>query len=218
VTAPTIAAICARLDGLPLAFELAATRVKLLPPAALLKRLERSLPLLTGGARDLDARQQTMRDALAWSEALLPPEQQALFRRLGVFSGGWTLEAAEAVCASPEGAEPLTLDILDGLGALVDQSLALCREEGGEARLSLLRVIREYALERLQAAGDLAALRSAHAAYYLAFAEAPGEQRMTYRTLDAVASLERERDNLRAALEWAREREDAELGLRLAGT
>jgi predicted ATPase len=119
-SAPAVAEICARLDGLPLAIELAAARVKLLPPQALLKRLEKQLPVLTGGARDLDQRQRTMRDTIAWSYNLLAPEEQRLFRRLAVFVEGWTLEAAEAVCAAPEAAEPLGMDTLDGLGRLVN--------------------------------------------------------------------------------------------------
>ena len=117
-TRAAVAAICRRLDGLPLAIELAAARVKVLPPAALLARLEQRLPLLTGGGRDLPARQRTMRDAIAWSYDLLTPEEQALFRRLAVFAGGFTLEAAEAV-ADPDGELP----VFDGIVALVEQSL-----------------------------------------------------------------------------------------------
>ena len=129
--APAVAEICSRLDGLPLAIELAAALVKVLPPQALLKRLEQRLPLLTGGARTLPARQQTMRDAIAWSHDLLAPDEQALFRRLAVFAGGCTLEAAEAVVA-PEG----TLDVLGGIASLVDKSL-LRQEEGVGGRAAL---------------------------------------------------------------------------------
>jgi predicted ATPase len=146
--APAIAEICARLDGLPLAIELAAARVKLLPPQTLLGRLSSRLTLLTGGARDLPERQQTLRGAIAWSYDLLSPKEQALFRRLAVFVGGWTLEAAEAICATPESAEALPLDILDGVGALVDKSLVRQQERAdGEPRCAMLETIREYGLE-----------------------------------------------------------------------
>ena len=139
--APAVAAICRRLDGLPLAIELAAARVAHLPPAALLARLEQRLPLLTGGARDLPARQQTMRDAIAWSYDLLTPEEQALFRRLAVFVGGCTLEAAEAVAAAASS----IVDVLDGIASLVTKSL-LRQEEGpdGEPRYRMLETVREY--------------------------------------------------------------------------
>ncbi len=208
--APAIAEICARLDGLPLAIELAAARVKLLPPEALLARLVHSLTLLTGGARDLEERQQTMRAAIAWSEDLLTPEERSLFRRLAVFAGGATLEAVEAVCLAPTGAEPLDLDALEGLGALVDQSLVQQRaEEGedGEPRFGMLQVIHEYALERLAASGETSgeaeALRRAHAAYYLALAERAKPVLFGPEEGVWVKRLEREHDNLRAALAWA---------------
>src|SRR5262249_44449307 len=149
-TGPAVAAICARLDGLPLAIGLAAARVKVLPPPQLLARMERRLPLLVGGARDLEARQQTMRNTPAWGGGLLKPADRRLFHRLAVFVGGWTLEAAEAVCAAPEGAAPLGVDVLEGLEMLVDHSLVLQSEEGGAARFRLLYVVREYALERLE--------------------------------------------------------------------
>ncbi|HET9979886.1 MAG TPA: tetratricopeptide repeat protein, partial [Ktedonobacterales bacterium] len=218
-----IVAICARLDGLPLALELAATRVRVLPPAALLARLTSRLKLLTGGAYDLELRQQTMRATIRWSEDLLTPEEQALFRRLAVFVGGGTLEAVEAICGSPAGAagdEPLSMDILDGLSALVDHSLAQQREEGGEPRFGMLQVMREYALERLEASGEMEALRRAHANYFLALAER-AEPELTGPDAGAwLGRLEREHDNLRVALGWSREQreggaERAEIGLRL---
>jgi non-specific serine/threonine protein kinase len=223
-TAPAVLGICVRLDGLPLALELAATRLKVLPPPALLRRLEQTLPLLDGGARDLEARQQTMRATLAWSEDLLQPAEQRLFGRLAVFVGGFTLEAAEAVCAAPAGAEPLGVDVLAGLGVLVDQSLVQSQtgddtEEGGdEARFRLLSVVREYALERLEASGEADALRRAHAIYY----QRQIEERAlaVYGPAGAawMGRFEREHDNFRAALSWAREQSDAELGLRLAAS
>src|SRR5262249_29713344 len=194
--ATAIAEICARLDGLPLALELAAARVRLLPPEALLARLSSQLTLLTGGARDLEARQQTMRATLAWSEGLLSPQEQVLFRRLAIFVGGCTLEAAEAVCVAPERAAPLGVDLLDGLGALVEHSLVQQREEGGEPRFSMLHVIREYALERLMVSGEAEALSQAHLAYYLTLAD-----RYHHATLVEQAirewndRLEREHDN-----------------------
>lgn len=216
-TLQAVIAICARLDGLPLAIELAATRVKLLPPQALLARLERRLPLLTGGARDLEARQQTMRDTLSWSYDLLRPEEQQLFQRLAVFVGGFSLEAAETICAAPDGVPPLKSDLLDELSALVDHSLVQQREERGEARFSMLQVIREYALEHLDASGEAEAVRGAHAAFQLARAETMGFRRMYGAYLrEWLAWVVRDYDNLRAALGWARERQEIDIGLRMA--
>jgi predicted ATPase/class 3 adenylate cyclase len=196
--AAAVAEICGRLDGLPLALELAAARIKLFPPQALLSRLESRLKLLTGGARDLPARQQTLRDAIAWSYDLLEAQEQTLFRRLAVFSGGYTLEAAEAVCAGgariecevfsvkrdDSGSEPLTLntqhstlppvgaDVLDGVGSLADKSLVRQEPaEEAEPRFGMLETIREYALERLTESGEAEAMRRQHAAFFLALAE-----------------------------------------------
>jgi predicted ATPase/transcriptional regulator with XRE-family HTH domain len=221
-TAAAIAAICARLDGLPLAIELAAAKVRVLPPPALLARLERQLPVLVGGARDLEARQQTMRNTLAWSYDLLKPEEQRLFRRLAVFVGGATLEAVEAVCMAPEGAKALGLDALEGLSALVDRSLVQQRqeqEEGGEARFRMLHVIREYADEHLEASeggGEAEALRRAHAAYFMAVAEQSNYRQPKWpERAQWRARVEREHDNFRAALTWACAQEEVELGLRL---
>jgi predicted ATPase/class 3 adenylate cyclase/DNA-binding XRE family transcriptional regulator len=222
VTAPAVAEICARLDGLPLAIELAAARVKLLPPPTLLKRLERRLPLLVGGASDVDERQQTMRNTLAWSYDLLAPEERRLFRRLAVFVGGCTLEAAEAVCVAPEGAEPLTIDLLDGLGRLVDQSLVQQRTEGeeggeggGEPRFRMLHIIREFAFEQLEASGEAEALWQAHARFAMTLCPpSPVGMRAASDAL-WLAQLEREHDNLRAALGWALDRGEVRLSLRL---
>ena len=214
-TAPAVAEICSQLDGLPLAIELAAARIKLLPPPALLKRLERTLPVLTGGARDADERQQTMRNTLAWSYELLAPEEQCLFRRLAVFVGGCTLEAAEAVCVAPEGAKPLRIDVLDGLGRLVDQSLVQQRAERNEPRFGLLHVVREFALEQLEEHGEGEQLRQTHAAYYVRVADAEQTWPAAYAAKDATAlaahieRLEPEQDNLRAALAWLRARATA---------
>jgi predicted ATPase/class 3 adenylate cyclase len=214
--APAVAEICARLDGLPLALELAAAHVKLLPPPALLQRLERRLPVLTGGARDLEERQQTMRNTLAWSYSLLAADEQRLFQRLGVFVGGWTLEAAEAVCVTPEQAEPLGLNPLETLGALLDHSLIQQREEDGEARFGMLQVIREFAMEQLETSGEADAMHRAHAGYIVALLEEADSHLCQAEQLEWFGRLELERNNVRAALRWARERGEVALGLRLA--
>jgi non-specific serine/threonine protein kinase len=214
--APAVAEICRRLDGLPLAIELAASRVKLLPPEDLLERLASGLGLLAGGGPDLPERQRTMRRAIAWSYDLLNEGEQALFRRLSVFAGGCTLEAAEAVCSS---APAERLDIFDGLSSLIDASL-LRREAGpkGESRLTMLVVLREYAYERLSKSAEATAAHRRHADYFARMAETaypallgPGHSVWAQR-------LEREHDNLREALRWAREVEDTETGLRLIGS
>ena len=214
--APAIAEICFRLDGLPLAIELAAARVKLLAPSAILARLDRSLPLLTGGPRDLPARQQTLRGAIAWGYDLLEPSEQALFRQLAVFRRGFTLEAAEAVCEAAD-APPLDGPVLDLLASLVDKSLV--RQEDGlddEPRFSLLSTIREYALEQLEAHGEADGPRQRHAAYYagLAAEACPSlhgpDQRRWLRRLDA------EQENLRAALQWYRQQNALTAELTLA--
>jgi tetratricopeptide (TPR) repeat protein len=199
-----------------LALELAATRVKLLPPDALLARLSSRLQLLTGGPRDLEERQRTMRATLAWSAGLLSPEERILFRRLSVFVGGCTLEAAETVCAAPEGAEPLSIDLLDGLGALVDQSLVDQREEGGEPRLSMLHVVREFALEQLEQSDEALAVHQAHAAYFQALGAEAEPHVWGSGQAEWVRRLEREHDNLRAALGWLRDRGEVESAVRLA--
>jgi len=214
--APAIAEICNWLDGLPLAIVLAAARVRVLPPEALLDRLSSRLTLLTGGARDTEARQQTMRNTLAWSDDLLAPEERVLFRRLAVFVGGCTLGAAEAVCAAPAGGEPLGLDVLEGLGALVDQSLVLQREEGGEPRFGMLHVIREFALDQLQQSSDAAAMHHAHAAYFRALGEEAEPHLWGFGQAEWVRRLEGEHDNLRAALGWLRDHGEVESALRLA--
>src|SRR5215203_2947225 len=162
-TASAVAAICRRLDGLPLAIELAAARINVLPPASLLARLERRLPLLAGGGRDLPARQRTMRDAIAWSYDLLSSAEQALFRHLAVFAGGFTLVAVEAVAAPDR-----NLPVLDGVVALVEQSLV--RQMPGiddEPRYQMLETVREFGLEQLDASGELDEARAQHAEHYL---------------------------------------------------
>jgi predicted ATPase len=160
-SAPAVAEICHRLDGLPLAIELAAARSKLLIPQALLARLSSRLKLLTSGARDRPARQQTLRNTIAWSYDLLEPEEQTLFARLAVFVGGWTLEAAEAVCNANE---DLPIDILDGLQSLLDKSMLQPAEAAGvESGFVMPETLREYALEQLEVSGEAETLRRQHA-------------------------------------------------------
>ena len=210
-----VAEICHHLDGLPLAIELAASRIRVLPPQAMLARLSSRLKLLTGGARTLPARQQTLRDTLAWSYDLLDPAERMLFRWLAVFTGGWTLEAAEAVCNAADG---LPFDILDGLQSLIDKSLLLeAAGIAGEPRYGMLETIREYALDRLQASGEMAALQGRHAAYYLAFAETAAPEVLGPHQVAWLDRLEVDHNNLRAALAWSRaERERWEVEVRLA--
>jgi predicted ATPase/DNA-binding CsgD family transcriptional regulator len=220
--APTIAQMCAHLDGLPLALELAAPRLKLLSPQELLARLEGRLQVLTGGARDLPERQRTMHATIAWSYELLSSAEQALFRRLAVFAGGWTLEAAECVCSA---AGALELDVLEGLSSLLDKSL-LRQEQAveGKTRFQMLYVLREFGLERLEAEGELAATREAHATFFLSLAE-EAEPLLRGKTQKGwLERLEQEHDNLRAALNWSLERAEqaerqaAEYALRLGGS
>ncbi len=211
--AAAVAEICHRLDGLPLAIELAAARIRLLPPAALLERLERRLPLLTGGPRDLPARQQTLRNAVAWSYDLLGEDERSLFRCLGAFVGGCALKSVEAVC---QAADALESDLLDGVASLVDKSLLRQDERGDEIRFRMLETIREYAAEQLEASGEAAATRRRVAEHYLELAEQAAPELRRPGQVDWLARLEREHDNLRAAMEWFRQSGEAEQGLRLA--
>ena len=211
--ATTIAEICARLDGLPLAIELAAARVKVLSPALILTRLASRLQLLTGGARDMPQRQQTLRAAIDWSYDLLAAAEQKLFRRLSVFVGGSTLEAAEAVCNAKG---DLDLDLLDGMASLVDKSLAQEADLAkGESRFVMLETIREYALEKLGASGEQALTKRAHAAYCLVLAEEEAIEQCGAEGTEWSERFAREHDNFRAGLEWLTETGDAEWGLRL---
>lgn len=216
-TAPAVAAICRRLDGLPLAIELAAAWAKILPPPALLVRLDRRLPLLVAGPHDLPARQRTMRDALAWSYDLLDPEEQALFRRLCVFAGGCTPEAAEAICADAGKGSM----VLAPLAALVDKSLLHAWEDtpsgDAEPRMTMLETIREYGLERLEESGEADVVRGRHAAHYLVLAEAAETEVGGPEAAARMARVEREHDNLRTALRWSLDSGAGESGLRLAG-
>jgi predicted ATPase/DNA-binding CsgD family transcriptional regulator len=198
--AVAVAEICRRLDGLPLAIELAAARVKVLPPSALLARLDHRLPLLTGGGRDLPERQQTMRAAIAWSHDLLRFEEQTLFRRLAVFAGGFTLEAAEAVASGPG---DLRIDPFEGVTSLLDKSLLRQEERpGGEPRFFMLETVREFALEELVASGEEDATRERHAAWCLALTETAGPGPHFLGEALWFARLDAELDNLRLALAW----------------
>ncbi len=195
--ASSVAAICRRLDGLPLAIELAAARIKALPPAALLNRLEHRLSLLTGGARDLPTRQQTMRDAIAWSYDLLPPEEQALFRTLSVFVGGFALEAAEVI-AGLEG-----IDVLEAITSLIDKSLL--RQEmvhGQEPRYLMLETIREFGREQLSEHNEEAQTRRRHATFFWMLAKRADErEEMHGRAMRSwLDRFESDHANLRAAL------------------
>ena len=206
-----IAEICVRLDGLPLAIELAAARVKVLPPQTLLARLGHRLDILTGGGRDAPARQQTLRNTLDWSYDLLDVQEQRLFRRLSIFVGGCTLEAIESVCSTfHEG----TFHVLDGVASLIDMSLLRQTEsEGEERRLVMMEAIREYGLEALVARGEAESARQAHAMYYLQLAEEAEPGLLGPQQALWSERLEREYDNLRAALEWLiAQAEDNEAG------
>ncbi len=202
-SAPAVAKICVRLDGLPLAIELAATRIRFLPPQAMLARLQSRLKLLTGGARDLPARQQTLRGAIEWSYDLLDEGEQQLFRRMAVFQGGRRLEALEAVC-NAEG--DLEIDLLDGVESLVSNSLLRQEEdESGEPSFVMLETIHEYAKERLEESGEAETLRRRHTDYFLALAEEAEPHLRGPRQVEWMELLEREHDNFRAALQWSLE-------------
>jgi excisionase family DNA binding protein len=198
--ASTVTEICRRLDGLPLAIELAAARIKIMPPSALLARLEKRLPLLTGGGYDLPARQQTMRDTIAWSHDLLTPDERILSRRLAVFVGGCTLESAEAV-ANARG--DLGIEVFEGIASLMDKSL-LRQEIGpdGRSRFLMLETVREYGLEQLAANGEEIWVRQQHADHYGAVIEAATPTPRWPPTPEMIRLIDAERDNLRATLSW----------------
>ncbi|MCW5883326.1 MAG: XRE family transcriptional regulator, partial [Anaerolineae bacterium] len=207
-----VAEICRRLEGMPLAIELAAARVKVLPPTALLARLERRLTLLTGGARDLPARQRTLRATIDWSYNLLDEAEKTLFRRLAVFVGGCTLDAVETVCWADSGdlADPLDL-----LGSLVDKSLLRSQDEGEVPCFVMLETIREYAREQMIASGEWESLALEHARYFVALAERLSGALQGRDQAASLDELEREHDNLRAVLRRALRRSDALLAARL---
>jgi predicted ATPase len=210
-----VAEICARLDGLPLAIELAASRAALLSPGAMLQLMERPLPLLVRGPRDVPARQRTLRGAIDWSYELLTDGERMTFRRLSTLAGGSTLEAATAVC-DPDGREGI--DVLEGLATLVDSSLIRAATGSDDVRYDMLRTVREFGAERLEADDDRAAIERRHACWFLRLAE-EAEPHFRGPELERwLRTLEVEHDNLRAAIRWALEEDDAEIGLRLAGS
>jgi predicted ATPase/DNA-binding XRE family transcriptional regulator len=206
---PAVVEIVHRLDGLPLALELVAARARALSPAALSARLDRSLPLLTGGAQDLPDRQRTLRDTIAWSYDLLRPAEQTLFRRLGVFAGGCTLEAAEAVANLDA-----PFDVLEGMTSLLDTSLLKSEEQDAEPCYTMLATIREFALERLIESGEEPVTRDRHARFFLALLERRDREDADPPWLDVI---DHDHDNLRAALGWSRDTGDHDTLLRLAG-
>ena len=219
--AAVVAAICAQLEGLPLAIELAAARVRALTPQALLARLGARLRILVGGPADLPARQRTLRGAIEWSYDLLDEIERTLFKRLSVFVGGCSIEAVEAVC-NATGA--LGVDALEGVTALIDKSLLKQQEGvGGAARYWMLETIREYAGEKLAESGEIEALRKQHALYFMAMGEGTELQMLAPQQVYQLARLSEEQGNMRAALQWAAERsrtgsrEAVIIGLRLAG-
>lgn len=212
--ARAVAEICARLDGLPLAIELAAARIKLLPPTAMLVRLESRLNLLTGGARDLTERHQTLRAAIEWSYNLLTPREQVLFHWLSVFVGGFTPEAAQAVCSAEADRQ---MNVLESLSSLVDKSLVRREETDGEARFQMLATIREYALEQLAASGKAELIRRLHTTCFLSFAEESEAQVRGSRPALWLSRLDAEHGNLRAALQRALESGEREEAARIAG-
>lgn len=212
-SAPVIREICARLDGLPLAIELAAARTRVLSPSTMLDRLQSRLELLTGGALDLPERQQTLRNTIDWSHGLLTDAEQKLFRRFSVFVGGCTLEAAEAVCNT---SRDVDLDLFEGLASLVDKNLLQNADQtGAEPRFAMLETIREYALERLTSSGEEFAARRAHAAYCLVLAE-EGNPELKHDDRDLwLSRCDLEIDNFRSALDWLFRTPNLDWGLRL---
>ena len=211
-----MAEICHRLDGLPLAIELAAARIAILPPQAMLARLQSRLTLLTGGARDRPARQQTLRGTIDWSYQLLDAGEQVLFRRLAVFPGSFSLDAAEAICSGPEGPD---VDVLDGVMSLASKSLLRQMEElAGTSRFAMLETIREFAGEKLAESGEAEALRNRHAEYFADLSEKADVDSFNNLRHEWVALLTAEHDNARAALEWAYKRGDLVTVIRLSSS
>lgn len=221
-TAPAIAAICRRLDGLPLAIELGAAWIKVMPPPVLLARMERALPLLVGGPRDAPERHRTLRDAIAWSVDLLSPSERALLGRLSVFPGGWTLEAADALAGDGRSVPVSPPAALDDLAGLINASLAqppvVVHESAVAAapRYTMLETIREYAGELLLASGEAATIRRRHARYFLDRVEQAGQSLVGPDEVARLVELEREHANLQAALRWTLDERQADMAVRFA--
>jgi predicted ATPase len=203
-----VAALCARLDGIPLAIELAAARVSALTPRDILDRIDQRFVLLTGGSRTALERHQTLQAAVAWSYDLLVPTERHLFDRLSVFSGGFTLDAAHAIAAEPDISE---IEVLDVLASLVNKSMVLADGSGASARFRLLETLRQYARDRLAETDDIRRVREGHARYFLALSESfePGPEEDRWQ-----AVFDNEVDNIRAAFDWFAEQGDAAMGLR----
>ena len=212
--AMTVAQICHRLDGMPLAIELAASKVRVLSVEQIASRLDDRFALLTSGGRTTLPHQATLGATMAWSHDLLSEVERTLFRRLSVFAGGFTLEAAEAVCPGENIREA---EVLELLTSLVDESLVQVDQQHGESRYGLLETIKQYALERLEESGEAGLIRERHARYFLGLAEEAEPELRGARQGEWLRRLDREFDNFRAALSWALKQEDAELGLRLCG-
>jgi predicted ATPase/DNA-binding XRE family transcriptional regulator len=213
--AADVVAVCHRLDGLPLALELAAARSKMFPPQALLARLRSPLAILTVGARNLPIHQQTLRSTLAWSYDLLPPDDQVLFARLGVFVGGFTFDAVSTICSE---ADDASFSVLDGLALLLDQSLIQHElSTAGEVRLSMLETIREYALEQLTQRQEVEDICERHARYYVQLAEQADSEFRGSRQSIWFERLEHEHENIRAALTWSLHYGVPDVGLQLVG-
>lgn len=211
---PTVAEICRRLEGLPLALELAAARIRLFPPQALLNRLGSRLQALTGGASDLPSRQQTLRNTIDWSHELLSPAEQRLFARLSVFVGGRSFEAIEAVCNAEN---DLGIDVLEGIDSLVGKSLLRQEEAGGEPRFVMLETLHEYATEKLRESREEDTTKRLHAEFFLTLAEEAEPHLEGQEQSKWFDALEIDYGNLRSALQWAQELGEKEVGLRLAG-
>jgi predicted ATPase/class 3 adenylate cyclase len=219
--APTVAQICRRLDGIPLAIELAAARVRVLSVEQISERLDDRFRLLTGGQRGRLPRQQTLQATIDWSYRLLTEPERVLFRRLSVFAGGWTLEAAEAICAGDTAGLEVELDsleVLDLLARLVDKSLVMKIELDGSARFRRLETVRQYALEKLLESGEASALRDKHLEWFLKLVEEAETKMYGPEQYAWINRLEADHDNLRSALEWSQKSEgELASGLRLAG-
>jgi predicted ATPase/DNA-binding CsgD family transcriptional regulator len=213
--APAVAGLCQRLDGIPLAIELAAARVRVLSVEQIASRLEDSFELLTGGSRTALPRQRTLRATIEWSHKLLSQKERALFRRLSVFAGGFTLETAEGVCA---GVGLERENVLDLLSRLVDRSLVLVAGQDGEARYRFLETVRQYGAEKLKESGEELEIRHLHAGFFLELAETAEPALVGPEQVAWLDRLEREHDNLREALSWSLGGGDTQIGLALAGT
>ncbi len=210
--ASAVVQICRRLDGIPLATELAAARIRVLSVEQIVARLDDAYRLLTGGSRSALPRQQTLRAAMDWSYNLLLAQEQAFFRRLSVFAGSFSLETAEAICAGEPGE---ACDVLEVLSSLIDKSLVLMEQRSGEARYRLLETMRQYGQEKLRQAGEVAAMRRRHCDWYARFAERAGPETVGLQQVEWLHRLELEHDNIRTALAWSLEQGEAERGARI---